>query len=59
MPTPMVNTFENIDTKFHNDQRKTIGTMYVHSFQGGFTFVLLFSYYYICIADYDRTICKA
>ena len=32
---------ENIDTKFHNDQRKTIGDMYIF-FQGGLTFVELF-----------------
>ena len=28
MQTITVNTFENIDTKFHNDQRKIIGDMY-------------------------------
>ena len=30
MLTITVNIFENIDTKFHNDQRKTIGDKYIH-----------------------------
>ena len=30
MLTITVNTFENIDTKFHNDPRKTLGDMYIY-----------------------------
>ena len=44
MLTITVNTFENIDTKFHNDQRKTVGDMYICYRGEGLTFVELFSY---------------
>ena len=33
MLTLTANTFENIDKKFHNDPRKTLGDMYI--FSGG------------------------
>ena len=38
-----VKKFENIDTKFHNDQRETKGDMYIYFRGGGLTFVELFS----------------
>ena len=39
--TIILNIFENIDKKFHNDPRKTLGDMYIY-FRGGLTFVALF-----------------
>ena len=48
MLTFTVNTFENIDTEFHNDPRKTLGDMYIY-FRGGLTFVALFRNLYIDI----------
>ena len=41
MLTITVNTFENIDTKFHNDQKKIIGDMYIYFWEGRLTFVEL------------------
>ena len=41
MITITLNTFENIDKKFHNDPRKTLGDMCIY-FRGGLTFVVLF-----------------
>ena len=40
MVTITVNTFENIDTKFHNDQIKALVDTYIH-FRGGHTLVEL------------------
>ena len=41
MLTITVNAFENIDTKFYNDQRKTVEDVYIY-FRGVLTFAELF-----------------
>ena len=43
MLTITVNTFENIDTKFHNDPRKTSGDTVCTFISGGLTLVALLS----------------
>ena len=53
MLTTTVNTFENIDTKFHNDQSKTIGVMNIY-FRGGFTLVELFTLIFSILLQFQE-----
>ena len=51
MLTITVNTFKNIDKKFHNDPRKTLWG-YVHLFQGGD--LLLLTCVYTILGENER-----